>query len=96
MPTIECLCIKDEAGFQGLADEWNRLAARTDPRSVFFRHEWFDAAWRWLNDTCDLCIVCIRRDGGLIGICPLVLRRATLSRIAVTVLEFLAVPDTQE
>jgi CelD/BcsL family acetyltransferase involved in cellulose biosynthesis len=96
MPAIERSCITDEAGFQGLADEWNRLAARTDPSSVFFRHEWFDAAWCWLNDTGNLCIVCIRRDGVLVGICPLVLRHSTESRIAVTVLEFLAVPDTQE
>jgi CelD/BcsL family acetyltransferase involved in cellulose biosynthesis len=96
MPTIEHLCISDEAGFQGLVDEWNRLAARTDPRSVFFRHEWFDAAWRWLRDTCSLCIVCIRRDGELIGICPLLRRRSTRARIAMTELKFLTVPDTQE
>jgi len=96
MPTIECSCITDEAGFQSLADEWNFLAARTDPCSVFLRHEWFDAAWCWKNGTGNLCIVCIRRDAELIGICPLVLRRSTQSLLAVTVLEFLAVPDTQE
>jgi CelD/BcsL family acetyltransferase involved in cellulose biosynthesis len=96
MASIERLCICDRLTFQRLADEWNRLAVRTNPNSVFFRHEWFDSVWCWTRDTCDYRIVCVRRDGELIGICPLVLRRSRSAHIVVSVLEFLAVPDTQE
>lgn len=96
MPAVECVCIRDEDGFHGLADDWIRLTVRTDQHCVFFRHEWFDAAWLWLNDACSLFIVCVSRERELIGICPLMLRRSTVAQIEVTVLEFLAVPDTQE
>lgn len=96
MRAIEYFYISDSKGFQGLRHDWNRLATQTDSGSVFLRHEWFDAAWGWLKGTSDLCIVCINRDGILIGICPLMLRRSRRSGVPVTMLEFMSVPDTQE
>lgn len=79
-----------------MASDWNRLAARTEANTVFFRHEWFDAAWCWWKNQGSLSVVSVTRDGELIGICPLMLRRTKMSYVPVILLEFLAVPDTQE
>ena len=96
MPTITSFCIRDEASFLDLAKRWNQLADKTDSRSVFLRHEWFDATWNWIKNACELAIICVLRDDELIGIGPFVLRHTTQVGMTVTVLEFLAVPDTQE
>lgn len=96
MTTLEIQCVHDDRRFEDLAAEWNRLAEQTSANSVFLRHEWFDAAWSWLRGSADLCIVCVRRRNELIGICPLVRRRTSMSGLTLSVLEFLAVPDTQE
>lgn len=97
MPSLETFIISDEDGFQALANDWNRLASLTNADSVFFRHEWSDASWQWLKqEGCELCIVCVRRDGNLIGLCPLVRRRITLAGIRMRKLSSLAVPDNQE
>lgn len=96
MDPLRLDCIRDDRGFQSLAEDWNRLARDTNPRSVFLRHEWFDAAWCWLRRSAELCIVCVRRGDELVGICPFVLRRTKRSGIPLSALEFLTIPDTQE
>ena len=96
MPAIEYELVTEEPAFIELADQWNRLADQTDPHSVFLRHEWFDSAWRWLRDSSSLCVVWVKRDGELIGICPLILERSLVSRLPATIVKFLAIPDTQE
>ena len=96
MSALEFHIILDENGFQGMAADWNRLATATDNRSVFLRHEWFDAAWRWLDGSAELFIVCARRGDETVGICPLVRRTEKRSGLSLQVLAFLTVPDTQE
>lgn len=97
MQGLNSLIVSDEASFQSLFDDWNDLAHRTDKNSVFFRHEWHDASWQWLRDDgCELCVVCIRRDGVLIGLCPLVCRRIKRAGMQLRQLTALAVPDNQE
>ncbi len=94
---LESSIISDEDEFCSLASDWNKLAHRTDQSSVFLRHEWNDAAWQWLKkDDCELCIVCVRRDEELIGLCPLVRRQTVRAGIRLNELGGLAVPDTQE
>lgn len=89
--------IHDEVGFQSLANDWNELAASTDRNSVFLRHEWADAAWQWLKiDGKELCIVCVQRDGQLIGLCPLVRHQVRCDGMHTWQLSGLAIPDSQE
>lgn len=89
--------IRDEKEFRSLARDWNRLAAETDAKSVFLRHEWADAAWQWLRtDECELRVVCVEKNGHVEGILPLIIRRIAISLVNVRQLECLAVPDTQE
>jgi len=89
------VCVKTEEGFQNLAADWNRLASLTDGRSVFLRHEWFDAAWQWIKHDCTLQIFCVTKVKDVIGICPLVIRKRSYHGIPIRILEPLSVPDTQ-
>lgn len=86
--------VDTEQEFRDLAESWNRLA-RNCARSVFFQHEWFDAAWAWRREDSSLFVLLAWEDDGLAGILPLVRVRARGRFPALRSLEFLAVPDTQ-
>lgn len=86
--------IGDYAQFLKLREQWNMLAA---DRSVFLRHEWFDAAWQWrkLDESARLAILCAYRGTRLVGILPLIGRTHRSAGAAHRMLEFLTVPDNQ-
>ncbi len=86
--------VSDEGEFLALGDAWNTLVG---DRSVFLRHEWFDAAWQWrrLDEETRLAIRCFYRGKDLVGICPLIARIERGLGMRRRVLEFLTVPDTQ-
>jgi CelD/BcsL family acetyltransferase involved in cellulose biosynthesis len=86
--------VGDYTGFLELRDDWNALAA---DRSVFLRHDWFDAAWQWRQreTATTLAILCVSRGGQLIGILPLLQRSERVQGMSRRVLEFLTVPDNQ-
>lgn len=92
---IRVECIDNETRFQALRDDWNTLATQASRDSVFLRHEWFDAAWQWRKADSALHLLCVRRGGELIGVCPLVARKDRRYGIPVRVVGFLTVPDTQ-
>lgn len=81
-------------GFLQLRNQWNDLVTN---RSVFLRHEWFDAAWQWRggDDTARLAILCAYRGTRLVGICPLITRASRSNGMLRWILEFLTVPDNQ-
>lgn len=93
-PGMRIVRINAYADFLDLRDAWTRLSAE---RSVFLRHEWFDAAWQWRQseDTTRLAVVCVHDKTGLIGILPLLQRAERLGGMPRRVLEFLTVPDNQ-
>jgi CelD/BcsL family acetyltransferase involved in cellulose biosynthesis len=92
---LECDLVEREEEFLALREEWNRLAAAARVSSVFLRHEWFEAAWRWRCEEGALCVLCLRQGGRLVGAVPLLRRARTVRGIPIRVLEFLTVPDTQ-
>jgi CelD/BcsL family acetyltransferase involved in cellulose biosynthesis len=87
--------VSDAGSFEALASEWNALAERMRPASVFLRHEWFDACWQWRALDSEIHLLCLRRGDLLVGILPLARRRMRRRGVAATMLEPLAVPDTQ-
>lgn len=86
--------VDDYAAFLDLALPWNALAAE---RSIFLRHEWFDAAWQWRSrdDMTRLAILCAYRGTCLVGVWPLLHCIEPGGMLARRILEFLTVPDTQ-
>lgn len=63
-------------------------------RSVFLRHEWFEAAWKWRHFDARLNILCVFKDTDLVGALPLVALRR-IDGVYTRRLELLTVPDTQ-
>ncbi len=86
--------VADYPDFLALRDDWNILAA---DRSVFLRHEWFDAAWQWRKQesATRLAVLCVRRGPLLVGILPMLGRIERTGGMVRRVLEFLTVPDNQ-
>ncbi len=86
--------ISDYDAFLALREDWNALAGS---RSVFLRHEWFDAAWQWrrLEEGTRLLILGVYRGDRLAGALPLVRRTVRAGGVTQRALEFLTVPDVQ-
>jgi len=85
----------DESAFNALKPDWNALAESANPQSVFYQHEWFDAAWQWRKTDGLLHIMCVYQQAKLIGLLPTIETCASAYGIRVRQLEFLSVPDTQ-
>ena len=88
--------IDNDNAFRDIADDWNRLAAATNAKSVFLRHEWFDAAWQWLRQDQEMHVVCITQGPDIIGICPLLIGTDRQYGLKLTALSCFSIPDTQE
>ena len=85
----------DEAAFRGMRKAWNELAKQLERPSVFYSHEWFDAAWAWRKSSARLFIVCAYDGERLIGVMPLISESLQDGGARLRRLEFLTVPDTQ-
>lgn len=90
-----CTWIESEADFNALRAQWNDLVERAPQRSIFLRHEWFEAAWAWRREDAALAVLCVWRADRLIGIAPLISTDSKMLAIKLRRLEFLSVPDTQ-
>ena len=87
--------IRDERDFQALRESWNSLARASGLCTVFARHEWFDASWRWCGLNGTPLIICVHRDESLIGVLPLLQSTEKQFGMALQKLEYLSVPDCQ-
>jgi CelD/BcsL family acetyltransferase involved in cellulose biosynthesis len=87
--------ISSPTEFMALQTQWNALASRTRRTSVFCRHEWFDAAWQWRQQTARLHLLCYFVGERLAAVLPLVALRIAVRGFTVHELSFLTVPDTQ-
>lgn len=81
----------DEA-FAALRPAWDALADRMDATSVFFRYDWFAAAWAWRRHDAALRILVACEGDAIAAILPLIAMRNRKGRRAWTLL---TVPDTQ-
>lgn len=93
-PSLRAEFWQSEAPFLDSGAEWNALCSRIPGASVFLRHEWFDAAWRWCQREAALYVVAFREGERLVGLAPMVVRRVG-ARLRHRRLTFLTVPDTQ-
>lgn len=86
--------VDTEQEFRGLAEGWNSLV-KNSGSSVFFRHEWVDAAWAWRKEDSSLFVLLAWKESDLIGILPLIRVHNREQFPRLRGFEFLAVPDTQ-
>lgn len=87
--------IRDPEGLRSLREPWNSLADRQADPSVFYRHEWFDAAFGWRRRDSELFLITVFDGDELLGLCPLVRTERPVGPVRIRFLEFLTVPDTQ-
>lgn len=86
--------IADENHFYSLAEDWAQLYQH-DGRSIFLRHEWFEAAWQWAKRDSECWLISVHQRDKLVGVLPLVRRRSQYYGFPFYKLEFLTVPDSQ-
>ena len=65
--TLTVRIVSDVDEFLGLRDAWNSLASASADGTVFYRHEWFESVFAWRCRDRQLRVVCVERDGQLVG-----------------------------
>lgn len=93
-PPLRVSIIDSEQAFLSLASDWNRLVKQCKA-SVFFRHEWFEAAWAWRKQDSHLFILLAQCGEEIVGILPLIRTAKKQRFLTLRCVEFLTVPDTQ-
>src|SRR5262245_22691791 len=81
--------VRTTADFANLRSEWSELLDASASRCIFLTHEWLFAWWQHLAEGRQLSIVTARENGTLLGILPLVMRRAEVLRMTPRLFEFL-------
>jgi hypothetical protein len=92
------LCVRsveDTKSFLRLSKKWNHLVEKSTQDTIFLRHEWFDSAWKWLKNECQMKILSVYRNKSLIGLLPLITRTKPLYGIRIKFYESFSIPDTQ-
>lgn len=95
-PHLSTREIRDYSDFLNIKSEWNALARDQHRPSLFLRHEWFDAAWQWLQTDRSLRIVCCNDGDNLIAIAPLCSRMNRLRGFGYREISLIEIPDSQE
>ncbi|WP_084718662.1 GNAT family N-acetyltransferase [Streptacidiphilus carbonis] len=81
-PAIEVRTVRDAAGFDALAADWDALVDRCAAATPFQSHAWLSSWWHSYGRPGRLRVVTVRRDGVLVGAAPLMLRRRALPLLA--------------
>lgn len=82
--------LNDPAGFSGIKKAWDILCDQVDDSvTVFASHAWYEAWWRHYAGGATLNIITMWDDDRLVGVAPLMLRRATIHGIPATVVGFI-------
>jgi len=84
--------ITSDGAFAALRPAWDAIADRIDAQSIFFRYDWFAAAWAWRRHDAELRILIAREGEAVAAILPLISVRSRGWRRVWTLL---TVPDTQ-
>jgi CelD/BcsL family acetyltransferase involved in cellulose biosynthesis len=79
---LEVDTIRDAAGLERLAPDWDGLVSAMARPSPYLLHAWVMAWWNTQGDGADLRIHCAHRNGRLVGALPLCARREQGLRVA--------------
>ncbi len=88
--------ISNFSDFMALKQDWNRLATLTNSADIFLSHEWYEAAWAWLDDAATIMIITVSNHGVVTGICPILFGEEKKGIFKVKKLSLLVIPDSQQ
>lgn len=83
----EVLEISELDQFWKLEEEWNSLLSVSHCDIPFLRHEWLSNWWLHFGGSNRLAVVCIRKNGGLVGAFPLMEVRTTFAGLPFIILQ---------
>lgn len=63
--------VYNDAGFDSLREDWNRLLHQSSSNTIFLTWEWMREWWRSYGIGKRLWIIKVERDGSLVGLAPL-------------------------
>lgn len=81
--------VTDIRGFLSLRSAWSELLRASRFNNVFLTHEWFRCWWEAFGAGSQMCILCARDNGRLVGIAPLHIRRTTFRGLPIRKLSFM-------
>ncbi len=87
---IQTTTIKNVESFIKLRTEWNDLLKETGNQTPFIRHEWLSAWWTAYGKDKELCVVCFKKGGRLVGFIPLMRYQSKFLGMNLAVLGFMA------
>ena len=77
--------VKEAGELARIKDAWESLCAELgDTVSAFASHAWYEIWWRHYSAGATLNIIVMRDEGRVVGIAPLMLRRATVHGLPIT------------
>lgn len=93
---MHCSWVESAADFAALGGLWEELIRKAGRRSLFFSHEWLDAAWSWARLEGHPQVLLVGEGRAADGAAALLLRDARIAGMPWRVLQWLEIPDTQE
>lgn len=72
---LEAEWIKDDGKFSQLRGEWNKLYEKSERACIFQSFTWNYTWWKHFGKGRELAILCIRENGELVGIAPMMVKR---------------------
>jgi CelD/BcsL family acetyltransferase involved in cellulose biosynthesis len=88
--TMRMEIITDAGQLPGIKAAWETLCGElADSISVFSSYQWYESWWRHFSGGAQLNIVAMWQGDRLIGVAPLMIRRATIHGLPATVLSFM-------
>jgi CelD/BcsL family acetyltransferase involved in cellulose biosynthesis len=80
-------------GFDALRDDWDRLLAKSDFRTIFQTFDWLRTWWKVFGDNKQMYILVIRQEDVVIGIAPFMLEEARSLGKSGRVIRFIGTPN---
>lgn len=87
---ISTQTLTSRAAFAGLESEWNALLQSSASNTITLTHQWQSTWWDTFGENRELHLIAARENGELVGIAPLLKRRARRYGVPVSRIEFIA------
>ena len=73
---IKIECVRDDAGFLALEEDWNNLLSQSKVNSIFLTWEWCSVWWEHFKDSRQLYVLTAREEdsNAIVGIAPLIIQ----------------------